>query len=171
MNWEIVILRLVHIIGGVFWAGSSFVFAGFIEPTARRGGPEGGRFVQRLATQTPYSLVLGVAALLTTLAGAWLFWLDSGRLNPAWLGTGTGLALTLGGAAGIGAAMIGFAVQFRSTSRLKALAGEITGGAPSASQAQELNLLQGRLRAGGRWLAALLAVAVVAMASARYLTF
>ena len=173
MRWDIVILRLIHIISGVLWAGASFSFAGFIEPAARHAGPEGGRFMQSLATRTRYSIAMGIAALLATLAGLWLFWIDSGRLNPAWLGTGTGLALTTGGAAGILAAIIGFTFQFSSTRRLEKLGQEIgrSGGAPSPAQAQELQQLQGKLRMGGRWIAGLLAIVVVTMATARYLAF
>ena len=30
----LLVLRVIHILGGVFWAGSSFLLTGFIEPTA-----------------------------------------------------------------------------------------------------------------------------------------
>jgi hypothetical protein len=116
---------------------------------------------------------MGIAAALATLAGLELFWIDSGRLNPGWLGTGTGLALTTGGAAGIVAAIIGFTFQFSSTRRLQKLGQEIgrSGGAPTPAQAQELQGLQAKLRAGGRWIAALLLITVFSMATARYLAF
>jgi uncharacterized membrane protein len=173
MPGNVLVLRLVHIFAGVFWAGSAMALAGFFEPAIRRSGPEGGRVMQNLATHTRYSMAMGISAALATLAGLWLFWIDSGGLNPAWLSTGTGLTLTIGGAAGIAAAVIGFTVQFRSSRRLERLGEEIArlGGPPTTAQAQELQRRQATLRAGGRWVALLLVVTVVAMATARYLAF
>jgi len=173
MRWEILLLRIVHIFSGVFWAGAAFVFAGFIEPTVRQSGAEGGRFVQRLSSQTRYPVFMGIAAILATGSGLWMFWIDSGRLNSAWLATGTGLALATGGLCGTIAAVIGFTVQFRSTTRLEVLGKTVqgSGAPPTPAQAQEILLLQGRLRASGRWLAGLLAITVLAMATARYLVF
>jgi hypothetical protein len=43
-----IILRLVHILAGVFWAGTVFLMAGFLVPTMRATGREGGVFVQYL---------------------------------------------------------------------------------------------------------------------------
>ncbi len=173
MRWEILVLRIIHIFSGVFWAGGSFLFAAFIEPVVRQSGPEGGRFVQRLSSQTRYPVFTGIAAILATVSGLWMFWIDSGRLNSAWLATETGLALATGGVAGVIAAVIGFTVQFRSTARLEVLGKAVqgSGGPPSPAQASEIQTLQGRLRAGGQWLAVLLAITVLAMASARYLVF
>jgi uncharacterized membrane protein len=173
MRWEILILRIVHIFSGVFWAGAAFLFAGFIEPTVRQSGAEGGRFVQRLSSQTRYPVFMGIAALLATVSGLWMFWIDSGRLNSAWLATGTGLALATGGVCGTIAAVIGFTVQFRATTRLEALGKTVqgSGAPPTQAQAQEIQILQGKLRAGGRWTAALLVITVLAMATARYLVF
>ena len=173
MRWEILVLRIVHIFSGVFWAGSALLFAGFIEPTVRQSGADGGRFVQRLSSQTRYPVFMGIAAILATTSGLWMFWIDSGRLNSAWLATGTGLALATGGVCGTIAAVIGITVQFRSTARLESLGKSVqaSGAPPTPAQAHEIQVLQDRLRAGGRWTAVLLAITVLAMASARYLVF
>src|SRR2546421_472456 len=37
------LLRLTHILAGVFWVGAIFLIAGFLLPTARATGREGGR--------------------------------------------------------------------------------------------------------------------------------
>jgi hypothetical protein len=173
MNWLTIALRLVHIFAGVLWAGAAFAFASFLTPAVRMAGPDGARFMQTLATKTRHAASMGAAALLNTGAGLWLFWRDSGGLRPAWLGTPTGLALALGGISGLAAAVIGFAVQFRSTLRLQAIAAQAqkAGGPPNEAQMKEISLLQARLRAGGVWVAALLAITVATMATARYLAF
>ena len=62
--------------------------------------------MQRPATATAYSRIVGAAAALNTLSGLWMFWIDSGGLHTAWLSTSTGFALALGGAAGLAAAAI-----------------------------------------------------------------
>ena len=36
----VALLRLIHIICGVFWVGGDLVYFGFIEPVARKLGPE-----------------------------------------------------------------------------------------------------------------------------------
>jgi len=171
MNWLTIGLRLIHIFAGVLWAGAAFAFAGFVAPAVRLAGQDGARFMQTLTTRTRYSVAMAVAALLNTGSGIWLFWRDSGGFRPVWLRTPTGLALGLGGIFGIAAAVVGFAVLFRSTLRLQQIASQVqqAGGPPNEGQAKEISLHQARLRAGGHWLAALLAVTVAMMATARYL--
>ena len=40
MNYEMVILRLLHIVFGVFWAGSAIFFAFILQPRLRALGPD-----------------------------------------------------------------------------------------------------------------------------------
>jgi hypothetical protein len=42
-------LRVIHIGCGVFWTGAAIYQAAFVLPAAQSLGPEGGRFMQRLA--------------------------------------------------------------------------------------------------------------------------
>ncbi len=68
MSWLIVTLRVIHVGGGVFWAGAVWVLARFVEPTAAAAGPEGGRYLQRFAG-SGYTQAVMVAGLVTVLAG------------------------------------------------------------------------------------------------------
>ena len=122
MPWLILVLRLIHIICGVFWAGGTFGFVGFVEPTASASGPEGGRFVQALALKSGYPQSMMGAGLLAVLSGAWLLWLDSGGFQPAWMARGMGVALSIGALSGLAAAVLGFGVQNRNAMRLGAVA-------------------------------------------------
>jgi uncharacterized membrane protein len=45
MNIALVLLRLIHIFSGVFWAGSAFVLARFIQPAAAATQPESNKFM------------------------------------------------------------------------------------------------------------------------------
>jgi hypothetical protein len=136
----------------------------------RASGASGGPVMQQLV-RSGFSKAMGLATLLNVFSGLWLYWLVSGRLHPAWIGTNAGLSLTLGGLAGLAAAAHGFAVQARAAARLQAVGAQVAaaGGPPSPEQMGEIQRLQARLRKGGRWSAVLLVVSVVGMAAARAL--
>jgi uncharacterized membrane protein len=169
MSWLTVVLRVLHIGGGVFWAGATFTFASFVEPTATAAGPEGGRFIQRLAG-SGYSPVMTIAGLLTVVAGSWLLSIDSGGFQSAFMGSGLGVMLSVGGLCGVLAAVVGLGVQGRNAARLQAVAKAMQGqaGGPAPEQLAQAQLLQGKLRNGGRLAAVLLGIAVICMAVARY---
>jgi hypothetical protein len=173
MTWLMLALRLLHIVGGVFWAGSTFAFVGFVEPTASATGAEGGRFLQALAGKSGYSQAMTVAGIVTVLAGMWLFWLDSGGFQPAWMAGDMGVMLSVGALTGFAAAVVGLGVQARNAMRLGALAktAQTQAGGPAPEQLAAMQRLQLRLRTGGRLTAALLAITVAAMALSRYTAF
>jgi hypothetical protein len=167
------VLRVLHIAAGVFWAGGAIVFAGFVEPNATALGPAGIPFMQRLAASSGYSKWMGVAAAINTLAGVWLLWLRSAGLSPVWFSTGFGLSLTLGAITGIGGALVGFLVQAPTSARLARISQAVakTGGPPTQAQLAQITASQRRLQFGGRLTALLLALTVIFMAAARYVTF
>jgi uncharacterized membrane protein len=160
------LLRLIHILAGVFWVGAIFVIAGFLLPTARAMGREGGRFMQ----QRRLPIFLAIAALLTVFSGFTLYGRLVSATHGAWAGTPPGMAYGVGGLAAILGALVGMVVSGPAARRMAALglrgAGE---GAPSAAQQAEIERLQGRLVLGSRLVAGFLAVAAGAMAVARYL--
>jgi uncharacterized membrane protein len=169
MSWLPLVLRLLHIGGGVFWAGATFVFAGFIEPTAGAAGQDGARFLQRLAGGR-YPPTMMAAGLITVLAGIALLWVDSGGLQPAFMGSRLGITLSIGGTCGILAAVVGIGLAARNAYRLKGVAATIQSqkGGPTTEQLTQVAAIQGRLRMGGRLTAMLLGIAVICMAIARY---
>ena len=48
MDIVMIVLRLIHIVTGVFWVGGSFLLLSYIVPAADAAGPAGGQFMQRL---------------------------------------------------------------------------------------------------------------------------
>jgi uncharacterized membrane protein len=169
MTWLVMLLRLLHIGGGVFWAGGTFLFAGVIEPTASAAGPEGGRFIQRLMGGR-FVRAMATAGGLAVVAGIWLFSIDSGGFQPAFMRSGVGVMLSIGGLCGLLAAVVGFGVQGRNAGRMKALMVAVQGqaGGPTPGQLAELEAFRKKLRNGGRLAALLLAITIVCMATARY---
>ena len=172
MDYYVIVLRISHILAGVFWAGGSFALIGFVSPAATQAGPAGGKFMQRLTLGTRWIMAVSAAAGVSVITGALLYWRASGGLRPEWITTGTGIAFTVGGLAALIALFVG--VQVGSNSRKLAELGqrfEAAGGPPSPQDASQLAALQARLQTLGTVTATLLVITLLAMASARYLSF
>ena len=164
------ILRLVHILFGVFWAGGNFMMAGFINPSVKASAPESGKFMQHLAQKSGYPRYAEIAGWLTILAGLGLIWIVSGGFQASWFASRRGIVLTVGGLLAIVAMIIGYALQKPAAKRLSTLGQEIqaAGGAPTPEQMAEVQAQQKKLTQGARWAAILLAIAVAGMALSRY---
>lgn len=171
MDVLVLLARLIHIVGGAFWVGSSLLVAFFVEPAVRAAGPEGSRFMQRLGGG-PMSRYLTVASIATILAGLFLYWHDSGFLLR-WILTGPGIAFTLGALAGISGLMIGAGITGPTINQLSALGRQVqaAGKPPTPDQQAELGRLGRRLSQASRWTAIAVTVAIMFMATARYWNF
>jgi hypothetical protein len=113
---------------------------------------------------------MSLAAVLTTLAGLWLYWRASLGFTLAWMLAPSGLTLSIGALAGILAAVLGGAVTSPTAAKMQALgkAMQSAGGPPQPAQLAELQALQDRMRLAQEWGAILLVIAVIGMAVARY---
>jgi hypothetical protein len=171
MDVYLIILRVLHIAAGVFWVGAAALFFFFVEPTVKELGPTGGAFMGHLAQKKKMPVAILASAGLTILAGILLYLRSSGGFDLDWITSSTGLTFTIGGLAGIAAFLIGLTVVKPSVDKLGALGAEIqaAGGQPSETQAAQLLAVDSRLKSVGRLNMALLTLAVLAMATARYL--
>jgi hypothetical protein len=164
------LLRLIHILAGIFWVGAIFIIAGFLLPTMRTTGKEGGRFMQHLMQQRRLPIFLAVAMLLTVLSGFTLYGRLVSATQGAWAGTRPGIAYGIGGLAAILGALVGMLVSGSAARRMATIGQRVAvEGAPSGEQQAEIERLQGRMVLGSRLVAGFLAVAAGAMAVARYL--
>jgi uncharacterized membrane protein len=164
----ILVLRLLHIVAAAFWFGALVTTVFFIEPAAEAFGADGERFLAHIASRRRLVAVLVVAAVITALAGAALYWIDSGGLNANWITTRTGLVFTAGAIAGIVAFFIPI-VAFRPTlARLDALAKDQKMTGDAASERVMGRAVDARVRRWGIVQAGLLLFAIAAMAAARY---
>lgn len=171
-DWTImIVLRLVHILAGVFWVGATLLVAGFLFPTLRSVGPEGGRFMQQLMQRRRLPVYLAASTALTLLSGLVMYGRIVAATNGAWASSRPGLVFGLGGLTAILAAILGGVVAAPLGRRLAKLGQNVqaVAGPPSAEQSAELGRLQARLGLTMRAVATLLAIAVTAMAIARYL--
>jgi uncharacterized membrane protein len=170
---DMVVFRILHIAAGVMWAGSIFLFVFFVRPSVAAIAPAGAPFmVELLGRRRMVHWLLGFATV-TILAGAYLYWKDwdaAGSFGD-WIGSEFGLSLTIGAVCAIVAFLIGLFGTRPAVDRMLALGREVaaSGGPPSPEQAAELAAIQARLKQLAFASFSLLAVAVVAMAIARYL--
>lgn len=167
MTGLMVVLRLTHIVLGVFWAGTIFFMVTFVQPVLGESGPEAGRFMQRLRKRGFFEIV-PLAAFLTILSGVLMLWQLSGGFSSEWMGTPTGVSLSLGGTAAIVAFVIGMAVMRPSALKLLDTAAALGPEGPTADQQRQMEALRRRGGLAAQSVAVLLLVAVAAMAIARY---
>ena len=165
-----VVLRFVHIVSGVFWAGAVFLMVGFIFPAVRASGPQAGRFMEEVGRRR-LPVFMNIAGGLTMLSGIIMYVSAVTSTNGAWLDTRAGMGFTVGAVATIIAGIIGGTVSGRSGRRMAKIGEAIkaSGGVPSPEQTAELSAVQARMAKAMRVVAALLLVAVTSMATARYL--
>lgn len=169
MDIGLILLRLVHILAGIFWAGGAVISAALLVPAVRALGPDGAKFMQQFIGKQKFSVYMSIGAILTVVAGSLLFWRDSNGLQAAWIFGPTGLMLTIGALAGIAGFLIGLLVSGPTATQVETLgkAMQTAGGPPKPEQIAAMQKLQMRLGQAGIWGALLLVVSSAAMAIAR----
>ena len=170
MNVYLIVLRIVHILGGVFWVGAAMTFFFFIEPTARTLGRQAQPFMKQMLGVRRLPIYILTAHLLVVLSGILLYWRDSSGFRLDWITTGPGLGFTIGGVAAIGATVVGALFIRPNVEAFGALTDRLAtaGGPPTEEELGEVHRLQETLRRLGAIDLALLTVAVLTMATARY---
>jgi uncharacterized membrane protein len=164
------VLRIIHIVAGVFWVGSVIFVASILLPTLQAVGPSAGPVMEHLVQVRRLSVRLMIAMTLVILSGIALYWKDSAGFQSAWMRSGPGTVFGLGAVLGIAGAVLGMATSAPTGRRLAAMTATIKarGGPPTAEELAEIQRLQARMRGAGRLVAVLLVLATVAMAVARY---
>jgi len=165
------VLRIIHIFGAVTWVGGSIFLVSILTPTVQAAGPDGGRFMLQLAKYGRMSKVLTAAGVITVLAGLLLFWPTSGGLNPAWMKTPQGIALSIGGLFGILTLGHGAFATGPIANKMGALANDILSrqGPPPADLMKQAQGLGAKLGTNSVITLALGAIALLCMAAAQTL--
>jgi len=168
-----IVLRLVHVVGGILWGGGAIAYLFFVKPAAQTLGSSAPEFMQALVERRKYPLFMQVASGLTIVAGAILFWQTSAGLNPVWLKSATGIGFTTGAGAALIAFLAGNTVVAPATRALGRIGQQIatSGKPPTPDQAHQLQGIQNRIAAAERITFIMLAIAMAAMATARYWSF
>ena len=168
MTPEIIVLRLLHIFTGVFWAGGVFYLAFFVMPAINALGPDGGKFMQQLSRTKKMPTFMSITGIVNVLVGFRLMLID---FQWNWFQSNFSTAITIGAITALGALIIGIFVNRPRANRMAQIGAAVaaSGGPPSPEQMQELGMLKGKLEKGVRIMAWHLLVTVILMAIARYL--
>jgi hypothetical protein len=166
-----IVLRILHIGTGVFWAGTAWFFFGWVEPTTKAIGPQAGPFMHHVVAQRRIVPFILAAATVNVLAGLTLYWRASGGLNSVWLSSPTGIGFTIGAICAIVAWTIGVSVIGPTVEALDRAGGAMaaSGRPPTPDEMRRFHALQVRLHRSGLADTFLLIGAVLMMATSRYL--
>jgi hypothetical protein len=170
MDPLLLLLRIVHIGSAMIWFGGAIISILFLDPTARALGPAAAPFMESLMRRG-VGILFPVAAALTIVSGAALYWRDSGGLQAAWITSPSGLAFTIGGIAAIIAFVGGMILIGPSVAEQTAVQKELaaSGGVPDAGQQARLARADARMQLATRLDLPLIVLAALTMAVGRYL--
>ena len=149
MNHLMVILRVIHILAGVFWVGAMLTTTYYLKQSTDAASR------RRLAT------AMTAAGILNVLAGYAMYWLDSDGFSSAWTHSDPGIGFAIGGAFGL----LGLILRILANRKVKTLSR--SGNEPSENLVGHEQKLA-HLDMFNVWA---LLIAVVFMAAARYLVF
>jgi uncharacterized membrane protein len=169
VNAELLVLRLVHIVGGMFWVGTALFMTFFLLPAATQAGPSGGQVMANLAKRK-IMVVLPIVAILTILSGIRLMHIVSAGFAPGYFRTGSGHTYAISAACAVLALIIGIAVS--RPAHLKAA--KLSQSAVSDKSSKELinaeiKALHQRANMASMIVTILVLLAAAGMAIARYM--
>lgn len=163
MNFYVIVLRILHIGAGIFWAGCLLVLFRFIIPTARGVGPAAGPFMARLTGEEKFGQIAGAAGVVTILSGALLYWHDFGEVFPF---NAPMAGFAIGAVAAIALWIVGMTMFRPANDKLGELGARAAQGEDVGAEIGLVTAKRDRLIPV---LATLLIIAILAMAVARYL--
>lgn len=168
----LILLRLIHILFGVFWAGTAMFNAIFLIPAVRALGPAGGPVMQEIAGKRKLPVYFLVSGLLTVLSGFGLYWHDSQGFTNGFMRSAGGMTFGIGAVLALIAVLLGIFVVTPAAMRTGKLGAAIAAGGkpPTPEQAAEMQQLQAKLGKMAVVAAALLTLTTIAMAVGRYVS-
>jgi uncharacterized membrane protein len=171
MKAELLVLRLVHILGGIFWVGSLMYTTFFLVPVVKSSPAVAGQVMAGLQKRRLF-IVLPTVALLTIASGIRLLWIASAGFEESYLSTSMGRAFSAGAGAAIIAFLLSMLVSrpaFVHVGRLAASLATTTDEAGRQRITAEMQRLNQRAAVANGIVVALLLFTAAGMATARYL--
>jgi uncharacterized membrane protein len=170
MTTELLILRLVHVVGGIFWVGGTLLTTFFLIPAIATMGSAGGEVFAAMQRRKLPTFMLA-AALFTVASGLRLLWITSGGFSSAYFATAPGMGFGTAGGSALAAFLLGVLVARPAAMRAARLGGTMSGAPPEHRPgiAAEIAVLRRRSAVFGTATAVLLLLAAAGMSVARYL--
>ena len=171
MPIEMLVLRVLHIVGAVIWAGTGIFVAVFLLPAMGMAGPAGAPVMGALVKRRLFVIVPTVA-VITMLAGLRMMWIASGGYSEAYFTSRTGATYGIGAVCAIAAFTVFMLINHPAIGRMGQLQQQIAQ-APEADRGPlmaQVHAVRNRAAKGSRASALLLTVTAVCMALGRYVS-
>ena len=171
MKAELLTLRVIHILGGIFWVGSLMYTTFFLAPAIRSSPAVAGQVMAGLTKRRLFT-ILPFVALLTIASGIRLLWIASAGFDDSYLSTSMGRAFSLGAAAAILAFLLSVLVSRPGFVRVGKLGASLAAATDEATRQPlmtEMQRINKRVATANAIVAVLLLLTAVLMATARYL--
>jgi uncharacterized membrane protein len=170
MHAEIVVLRLIHVLGGIFWVGTAVFVAAFLLPAMGAAGPASSAVMGGLIRRRMFTIV-PVVALATMLAGLRLMWINSTGFAASYFASNGGRTYATGAILALVAFTLFLVVNHPAIGTMTRL-GQQLAQAPEHERAPilaEMAAVRAKVTKASTAAATLLALTAVAMAVGRYM--
>jgi uncharacterized membrane protein len=171
MKAELLTLRTIHILGGIFWVGSMIFSTFFLAPAIRSSPAVAGQVMAGLTKRRLFT-ILPIVALLTIASGIRLLWIVSAGFSDSYLATSMGRAFSVGAGAAIVAFLLSLLVSRPGFVRMGRLGASLAATADEGARQEitmEMQRLSRRVAIANALVVVLLLSTAVLMAIARYL--
>ena len=171
MYLYLLILRILHIVCGVFWAGTAMFLAFYVFPAVINAGPDGPKIMQGIMSTRNMPVVMTFISLITVVTGILLMWNLSAGFTADWFTSKYGVALATGGITATIAFIQAWFINKPGAARMQTIGQAVAkrGGAPTSEEQSELGKLRSRIFLSTQWIAAWVIISVVSMGGARYI--
>lgn len=169
MQAELLVLRVIHILGGIFWVGSGLFTALFLIPVLAKAGPSAAHIMTGLQKRR-LMLVLPIVALLTMASGARLMAITSNGFSRYYFRLPSGNMYALSAIFAIIAFLLSVIVSRPASARIMELSHMAASGETDRQRLNaEIQRLQRRTAFSSTIAVVLLVLSAAGMAIARYL--
>ncbi len=164
----LMVLRIVHVVFGIYIAGSYLFLVPILEPRLKRLGPaiQGPVMRALMPILTPINAISFIIIIGTGMAMTFI--MRSGALNTLFV-TAWGWAIIVGFVVTIAAGVVGFGFLMTTGMRMDKLGRSIEGRAPTSEEGQQLQQLSHRVETLSRVNLVLIVIALATMVASRYL--
>ena len=166
---EILILRIVHVLGAIVWAGTSLFVAFFLMPAMGMAGPAAGPVMGGLVKRKLFTII-PIVAVVMMLTGLWLMMISSAGFSASYFATRSGQTYVAGAVGALAAFAIFMLVSHPAIGRSMTLGQQIAQ-APEAERGAlmaQMNAVRARAGKASIASALILTLTAVAMAIGRY---
>jgi len=170
MKAELLTLRVIHILSGIFWVGSMMFTTFFLTPTIRSSPSLAGQVMAGLQKRRLF-LILPIVALLTIASGTRLLWITSAGFSDSYFSTPMGRTINAAATAATIAFLLAMLVSRPGFIRVGRLGASLAAAdeAAKARISAEMQKVSRRVGIANLFVVVLLLFAAAGMATARYM--